>query len=107
MNLLQFPDPVAWYSGAKQAGLERDEINAFVSMLYSAQISFLWRSGKARWAVWAGEGQAIQDAATAMFLSLEALQKKGFLTLAVPSDMLEAANLSKFITQSVTQEKTK
>lgn len=103
MNLLSFPDPISWYSGAKQAGLERDEINAFVSMLYSAQISFLWRSGKAKWALWAGEGQAMQDAATAMFLSLEALQKKGFLTLAVPSEMLEAANISKFTTEMKTK----
>jgi len=63
----------------------------------------LWRSGSAKWALWAGEGKALQDAATAMFLSLEALQKKGFLTLTVPTDMLEASNLSHF----QTQEKTK
>lgn len=107
MALLEFPNPVSWFEGAKNSELKRDEINAFVSMLYSAQISFLWRSGKAKWAIWAGEGQALQDAATVMFLSLEALQKKGFLTLTVPSDMLEAANLSKFITQSVIQEKTR
>src|SRR6267378_2942724 len=103
MGLIDFPNPVSWYTGAKQAGLERDEINAFVSMAYSAWLSFTWRSGNARWAIWSGEGKAMQDAATAGFLSLQALQKKGFLTLAVPSDMLEAANLSKFITQ----EKTK
>lgn len=96
MNLLSFPDPIAWYSGMKQAGLERDEINAFVSMLYSAQVSFLWRQGSARWALWAGEGRAMQDAATAMFLSLQALEKKGFLTLAVPLEMLEKANIERF-----------
>ncbi len=37
MNLLQFPDPVAWYQGAKNAGLEREEVNAFVSAAYSGQ----------------------------------------------------------------------
>ena len=102
MNLLQFPDPVAWYSGAKQAGLERDEINAFVSMLYSAQISFLWRSGSAKWAQYIGEGKALQDAATAMYLSLRALEKKNFLTLTLPIDMLAAENLSKFETERIT-----
>lgn len=98
MSLLEFPNPVGWYESGKNAGLAREEINAFVSMLYSAQISFLWRSGKAKWAIWAGEGQAIQDAATAMFLSLQALQKKNFITLCVPNDMLEAANISRFET---------
>ncbi len=103
MNLLSFPDPIAWYSGMKQAGLQRDEINAFVSMLYSAQVSFLWRSGKARWAIWSGEGSAMQDAATAMFLSLQALEKKDFLTLAVPADMLEKANIERFQVSSKTK----
>ena len=96
MNLLSFPDPISWYTGARQAGLERDEINAFVSMLYSAQVSFIWRSGSSRWATWTGEGKALQDAATAMYLSLEALEKKNFLTLAVPLDLLAAENISRF-----------
>lgn len=96
LNLINFPDPIAWYTGAKQAGLERDEINAFVSMAYSAWLSFTWRSGTARWVTWAGEGKALQDAATAAYLSLESLQKKNFITLAVPSDLLDAANVSRF-----------
>jgi hypothetical protein len=99
MGLLEFPNPVGWYESAKTAGLEREEINAFVSMLYSAQIAFLWRSGSSKWAQWIGEGKALQDAATAMYLSLEALQKKGFLTLTVPSDLRDADNLSKFVTE--------
>ncbi len=103
MNLLQFPDIVGMFEGAKNAGLERDEINALISMLYSSWLSFLWRSGKAKWATWAGEGQAMQDAATAAFLTLEALQKKGFLTLAVPIELLEAANISKFTTEMKTK----
>lgn len=98
MPLLNFPDPVSWYEGAKTSGMERDELNAFVSMAYSAQISFLWRSGSAKWAQWIGEGKALQDAATAMYLSLQALEKKHFLTLTVPQDMLAADNLSRFQT---------
>ncbi len=93
---------MSWYQGAKTAGLERDEINAFVSMLYSAQISFLWRSGSSKWAQFIGEGQALQDAATAMYLSLEKLEKKNFLTLTVPEDLLAADNLSRFQTSSKT-----
>ena len=92
MNLVDF-NPVSWYEAGKNSGLERDEINAFVSMFYSAQISFLWRSGSSKW--------ALQDAATAMYLSLSALAKKGFLTLTVPQDLLEADNLSKFQTERV------
>jgi len=100
MNLVDF-NPVSWYEAGKNSGLERDEINAFVSMFYSAQISFLWRSGSSKWAQWIGEGKALQDAATAMYLSLSALAKKGFLTLTVPQDLLEADNLSKFQTERV------
>ena len=100
MSLLEFPNPVGWFESAKNAGLQRDEINAFVSMLYSSQISFLWRSGESKWAQWVGEGKAMQDAATAMYLSLENLQKAGFLTLTVPKDLLEADNLSRFQTSS-------
>ncbi len=98
MPLLNFPDPVSWYEGAKNAGLQRDELNAFVSMLYSAQITFLWRSGSSKWAQFIGEGQALQDAATAMYLSLEHLEKKQFLSLTVPSDLLDASNLARFQT---------
>ena len=101
MSLLDFPNPVSWYESAKNAGLERDEVNAFVSMYYSAQIAFLWRSGNSKWAQWIGEGKALQDAATATYLSLRALQKKGFLTLTVPSDLLDASNLSKFQTEEI------
>lgn len=100
MPLLSFPDPVSWYEGAKNAGLARDEVNAFVSAIYSAQISLLWRSGSSKWAIWTGEGPGMKDAATAMYLSLQSLEKKGFLVLTVPSDMLDAENLSKFQTTS-------
>ncbi len=107
MALLDFPNPVSWWESAKNAGLERETANAFLSMLYSAQISFLWRSGSAKWAQWTGEGQALKDAATAMYLSLESLEKKNFLVLTVPADMLAADNLSRFITTSNSNSKEK
>jgi hypothetical protein len=102
VSLLEFPNPVSWYEGAKNAGLERETANAFLSMLYSAQISFLWRSGSAKWATFTGEGQALKDAATAMYLSLESLEQKKFLTLTVPKDLLDPDNLSRFQTSSKT-----
>ena len=106
MDLLSFPDPVAMFEGGKTAGLEREIINSLVSSAYSAWISAMWRSGSAKWALWAGEGQAMKDAATAMYLSLTSLEAKNFLSLTVPQDMLDANNLSKFQTQFHTQEKS-
>jgi hypothetical protein len=104
MGILDFPNPADWYNAAKNGNLQRQEVNAFVSMLYSAEIAFLWRSGAAKWADWTGEGKALKDAATAMYLSLQALEKQGFLTLTVPSDLLSPDNLSKFQTSSVIQK---
>ena len=72
-----------------------------VSAAYSAWISAMWRSGSAKWVVITGEGQALKDAATAVYLSLRDLERKGFLTLTVPQDMLAADNLSRFQTESV------
>ena len=99
MGLLDFPDPVAMFEGGKTANLEREVVNAFVSAAYSAWISAMWRSGSAKWVLVTGEGQAMKDAATAMYLSLRELEKKGFLTLTVPQDMLAADNLSRFQTE--------
>jgi hypothetical protein len=104
MGMIEFPNPVGWYESAKNANLEREEVNAFVSMLYSAQISFLWRSGSSKWAQFVGEGQALKDAATAMYLSLENLQKKNFLTLTVPQDLLDADNLNRFQTRFIKEK---
>ncbi len=103
MGLIDFPDPVGMFEGAKNANLERDEINALVSCAYSAWISAMWRSGSAKWADWTGEGQAMKDAATAMYLSLQQLEKKNFLTLTIPKDLLDPNNLARF----QTEEKTK
>lgn len=103
MALLEFPNPAEWIQSAKNGTLERETANAFLSMLYSAQISFLWRSGSSKWAQWIGEGKALQDAATAMYLSLESLEKNNFLTLTVPKDLLAADNLARFQTSSVSK----
>jgi hypothetical protein len=99
MDLIGFPNPVSMFEGAKNAGLEREIVNSVVSAAYSAWISAMWRSGSAKWALWAGEGQAMKDAATAVYLSLRELEQKNFLTLTVPTDLLAADNLSRFQTE--------
>jgi hypothetical protein len=99
MGLFEIPDPVSMFESAKNAGLEREIANAFVSASLSAAIAGMWRSGSAKWADWTGEGQALKDAATVMYLSLEQQLKPGFLTLTVPQDMLEANNLARFQTE--------
>jgi hypothetical protein len=99
MGLIDFPDPVSMFEGAKTAGLERQVINALMSAAYSAWITFMWRSGTAKWADFTGEGQALKDAATAAYLSLRELEQKNFLTLTLPQDLLAADNLSKFQTE--------
>jgi hypothetical protein len=102
-GFLSVPDPVSIFESAKNAGLEREIANSFVSAAYSAWISAMWRSGSAKWAVFTGEGQAMKDAATAMYLSLRELEKKNFLVLTVPEDMLAADNLSRFQTEERTK----
>lgn len=99
-GLFSIPDPVSMFESAKNAGLERETANAFVSATLSATISGMWRSGSAKWADWTGEGQALKDAATAMYLSLSELEAKNFLTLTVPVDLRDPDNLSRFQTES-------
>jgi|SRR5579862_4606791 len=99
MGLFSIPDPVSMFESAKNAGLEREVANAFVSATLSASISGMWRSGSAKWADWTGEGQALKDAATAMYLTLSEQLKPGFLALTVPKDLLNADNLSRFQTE--------
>jgi hypothetical protein len=103
MGLIDFPDPVSMFEGAKTAGLEREVINSMMSAAYSAWITGMWQSGSAKWATFTGEGQAMKDAASSAYLSLSGLEAKGFLRLTVPKDLLDADNLSRF--QS--EEKTK
>ena len=102
MGLIDFPDPVSMFEGGANAKLEREVVNSVMSAAYSAWISFVWRSGASKWADWTGEGQAMKDASTAMYLSLRDLEDKKFLKLTVPKDLLDADNLSRFITESKT-----
>src|SRR5271156_5580840 len=103
MGLIDIPDPVSIFEGAKTAGLEREAANAFVSATYSAWIALVWRAGSSKVAGWLGLGQALKDAATAMYLSLNKLETKNFLTLTVSQDMLAADNLSRFQTEAKTK----
>lgn len=103
MGLIDFPNPASIYESVKTAGLERDIANAFISAAYSAWITAMWRSGSGKWVVFTGEGQALKDAATAMYLSLSELEKKNFLTLTVPQDLMNPDNLSKFVTERTTK----
>lgn len=98
MSLLEFPNPVSWITAAKDDDQKREMLNAMMSMFCSAQITLLWETGKRK--LW-GEGPALQKTATSMYLCLRELEKKGFLTLTVPSDMLEADNLSKFQSERI------
>ena len=101
MALFQIPDPVSMFESAKNAGLEREIANALVSATLSAAITGMWRSGSAKWADWTGEGQALKDAATVMYLSLREQEKTNFLVLTVPQDLLNADNLARFQTEEV------
>lgn len=99
MGLIDFPDPAAMLEGVANGKLERQTVNAFLSFMYSAWITFVWTSGASKLAQWFGEGQALKDAATTAYLSLVDLEKKNFLTLTVPKDLLDADNLARFQTQ--------
>jgi hypothetical protein len=96
MGLFSFPDPLSDLAASK---LEKEAVNSILSAAYSSWITFLWTSGQAKWADWSGEGKAMKNAATSAYLSLRELEKKGFLTLTVPTEMLSADNLSKFQTE--------
>jgi hypothetical protein len=99
MALLSIPDPVSILEAAETSKLERETINSLVSSAYSAQIAFLWRVGGSKVAVALGMGQAMRDAATSQYLSLRALEQKGFLTLTVPKDLLDGDNVARFQTE--------
>jgi len=70
-----------------------------MSASYSMGISFLWRTGQRNLL---GFGPALRDAATSAYLSLHALEKKGF-ALTMPKDLLDPANLTKFQTEEVSK----
>lgn len=98
MGLLDFPNPASWITSIKDDEQKRETINSVTSAAYSAWICFLWRAGqKSLW----GIGPALRDAATSTYMTLHALEKKGFLALTVPSDLLDAANLKRFHTEEI------
>jgi hypothetical protein len=99
MALISLPDPVSILEAAETAKLEREVVNALVSAEYSALIAFVWRAGSSKLAAALGIGQALKDAATVRYLSLRDLEKKNFLTLTVPQDLLDAGNLARFQTE--------
>lgn len=103
MGLFEIPDPVSMFESWKNAGAERAAAEAMFSASLSAFITFTWRSGDAKIIDWAGEGQAMKDSATSMYLSLTQNKQLSWLVLTVPQDMLAANNLSRFQTQQ--QEK--
>ena len=99
MALISLPDPVSILEAAENAKLEREVVNALVSAEYSALIAFVWRAGSSKLAAALGIGEAMRDAATVRYLSLRELEKKGFLALTVPKDLLGADNLARFQTE--------
>jgi hypothetical protein len=100
MGLLDFPNPASWVTSIKDDDQKRATINAVTSAAYSAWIAFLWRSGQRNLF---GFGPALADAAVSTYLSLHVLQKKGFLALSLPQDMLKADVLAKFVTEEETK----
>lgn len=105
MGLIDFPDPVSMFEGAKTAGLEREVAEALVSVAISDYITGLWAQGTSKLFNWFGEAQAAKDMATACYLSVARNDLLKWLVLTVPKDLLDPANLSRFQTQS--QEKIK
>lgn len=101
MGLLDFPNPTEWITGVKDDDQKRALINSAASAAYSAWITFMWRSGGSKWAQYFGEGKALQDCATAAYVTLSQLERKGFLTLTVPNDL--RANMSNFVTEEHTK----
>ena len=108
MGLFSIPDPVSMFESAKNAGLERKVAVALISATVSAAIAGMWRSGSAKWADWTGEGQALKDSATVMYLTLNQTVVDGLsLVLTVSSDLLDPNNLSRFQTEFKTESKEK
>lgn len=97
MGVIDFPDPVSWLESAKSAGMERDAANTVLSAAYSFWVTGMWSLGQSRF-FW-----FLRDAATAMYISLAQLEKKGLLALTVPTALLENANVSRFQTTEVTK----
>lgn len=92
MGFLDFPNPSDWIESAKNGGFEREAANTVLSAVYSFWVTGMWSLGQSRF-FW-----FLRDAATAMYISLAQLEKKGLLALTVPTALLENANVSRFQT---------
>ena len=82
--------------------LEREIGNMLASAAATLAITHLWYQGAAlKW--WQSEGEAFKMDAVALYKTLSALEKKGFLTITAPQEMLADFNrLAKFQTESIT-----
>lgn len=87
------PNPVDWFNSFASGKLDREELKAALSVVYSDYITFLFESGRKKW--W-GEGPALQATARATYLSLQPMVEKGLVSLSVPKDLLDPDALSKF-----------
>jgi hypothetical protein len=101
--MFEFPNFGDWINSFKMGDLERRAANAAMSAACSSYIAGLWSEGASKWFTWSGTGQGLKDAATAAYLSLRELEAKGFLTLTVPRDLLDANNLARFQTEYKTK----
>jgi hypothetical protein len=98
MGFLDFPNPGDWVNSFKMGSQEREAFNAAMSAAYSSYITALWSEGDSKLFSSFGAGQGLKDAATAAYLSLQALEEKGFLVLTVPQALLDPNNLARFQT---------
>lgn len=82
--------------------LEREIGNMLASAAATLCITHLWYQGAAlKW--WQSEGEAFKMDAVAVYKTLSALEKKGFLTITAPTEMLaDVDRMSKFQTERIT-----
>jgi|SRR5690242_13122180 len=73
--------------------LKQEAIKSVLSAGYSASITMMFETGRKK--LW-GEGRALQQTARSLYLSLQPLEAKGLLALAVPKDLLDADELASF-----------
>ena len=82
--------------------LERAIGNMLASAAATLAITHLWYQGQAlKW--WQSEGEAFKMDAVALYKTLSSLEKKGFLTITAPQEMLADVNrMAKFQTEAIT-----
>ena len=88
--------------GVANGKLEREIGNALASAAATIAITHLWYQGAAlKW--WQSEGEAFKNDAVALYRTLSALEKKGFLTITAPQEMLADVNrMAKFQIEEIT-----